>query len=507
MSPPTLTDRLSSRWSEPGGLREVWLVAYPLIISTSLWSVLMLVDRMFLFWYDKSAMAAALPAGMLHWTSLGFFFGTAGYVNSFVAQYHGAKRPDRISAIVAQGGWFSIASIPFFLAMIPLAPLVFAASMEPNPADPLEARKVYEAEVVYFQTLAWGGGAMVLATAVSSFFTGLGKTALVMWVNVLVVGVNIALDYFLIFGVNGWFAWGAAGAGVATSVSHWFKAFVLIGLLFLPMDGVRYPWLSNWKPDRALFMRLLRYGAPSGLQFFIEGLALSVIVLLIGLAGPTALAATTMAFNVNAIAFIPMIGISIAVSTLVGQNLGENKPEIAARATWNSLIWAVAITLVFAFGYLVFPDLFMIGHKFGADPEDFAEVRDLTVILLRFVALFCLFDALNIVLIGALKGAGDTKFILLAAVVMTVGGMAGGLIGGAFVGTSIYWWWWFLTLWILVQCVVHFLRFLGGKWRTMRVIESEFLPSEDGGEKPVLAPVADGPARLEEDDLPASAAP
>lgn len=482
MSPPTLTDRLSLRWSEPGGLRQVWLVAYPLIISTSLHSILLLIDRTFLFWYDSSAMAAALPAGMVFWTSLGFFFGTAGYVNSFVAQYHGARRPDRVAAIVAQGAWFALVSIPLFLAMIPLAPCIFALSMEPNPADPIKAQAVFDAEVGFFQALTWGGGGMILSTAVSSFYTGLGKTAIVMWVNVLDVLVVVVLDAILIFGIGGWFEWGATGAGIATSIGNWFKAFVLIAILFRPIDGVVYPWLSNWKPDWSLFMRLLRYGAPSGLQFFVEGAALSVIVLLIGQAGPTALAATTMAFNVNAIAFVPMIGIGIAVSTLVGQNLGENRPEVAERATWNAVIWGVAITLLFAIGYLAVPDLFMIGYEVAGDPTDFAEIRDLTVVLLRFVALYCLFDALNIIVVGALKGAGDTKFILIAAIVTTVGGMAGALIGGAFVGTSVYWWWGYLTVWILAQFVIHLVRFLGGKWRKMRVIESEFLPPEEEAE-------------------------
>jgi MATE family multidrug resistance protein len=478
MPPLTLADRLSRRWSEPGGLRQVWLVAYPLIVSTSLHSILLLIDRTFLFWYDSSAMAAALPAGMLFWTALGFFFGTAGYVNSFVAQYHGARRPDRVAAVVAQGAWFSLASIPFFLAMIPLAPFIFTLSMEPDPVDPIRARAVFDAEVGFFQALTWGGGGMILSTAVSSFYTGLGKTAIVMWVNVLDVLVVVVLDAILIFGIGGWFEWGATGAGIATSIGNWFKAFVLIALLFRPIDGVVYPWLSNWKPDWSLFLRLLRYGAPSGLQFFVEGAALSVIVLLIGQAGPTALAATTMAFNVNAIAFVPMIGIGIAVSTLVGQNLGENRPDVAQRATWNAVIWGVGITLVFAFGYLVFPDLFMVGFELGGDPAEFAEIRDLTVVLLRFVALYCLFDALNIIVVGALKGAGDTKFILIAAIVTTIGGMAGALIGGAFIGTSVYWWWSYLTVWILAQFVIHLMRFLGGKWRKMRVIETEFLPPE-----------------------------
>jgi len=83
-------------WSRPCGGREVLRLALPLMISAGSWSVMLFVDRMFLFWHSTQAMAAAMPAGVLHFALVCFPLGVAVYVNTFVAQYKGAGRPGRI---------------------------------------------------------------------------------------------------------------------------------------------------------------------------------------------------------------------------------------------------------------------------------------------------------------------------------------------------------------------------------------------------------------------------
>jgi MATE family multidrug resistance protein len=122
-------------------------------------------------------------------------------------------------------------------------------------------------------------------------------------------------------------------------------------------------------------------------------------------------------------------------------------------------------------------------HAAEADPRAFAPVRELTVVLLRFVALYCLFDALQIVLVGALKGAGDTRFILFNAIVVSAVALAtGNLCQDYFDWKEKDWllwgWWWVLTGWIFTLGMVYLLRFLHGAWRTMRVIEPDVLSSD-----------------------------
>ena len=119
-------DRAINWWVRRCGGREVLVLALPLIVSTASWTVMHFVDRMFLLWYSTRAMAASMPAGMLHFTLICLPLGVAVYANTFVAQYKGAGRPKRIGAVVWQSVWIGLGVIPLFLATIPLAPGLFS---------------------------------------------------------------------------------------------------------------------------------------------------------------------------------------------------------------------------------------------------------------------------------------------------------------------------------------------------------------------------------------------
>ena len=115
-------------WSRPCGGREVLRIAIPLIVSTGTWTVMNFTDRMFLLWYSKDSMAAALPAGMVHFAMVCFPLGVAAYVSTFVAQYHGAGQPHRIGPAVWQGIRFGLYCFPVFLTLVPLSPWIFIAA-------------------------------------------------------------------------------------------------------------------------------------------------------------------------------------------------------------------------------------------------------------------------------------------------------------------------------------------------------------------------------------------
>ena len=119
------SDSATGWWARPCGGRDVLRLAIPLVVSTASWTVMNFIDRMFLLWYSTDAVAAAMPAGMVHFALVCFPLGVASYVNTFVAQYHGAGRPERIGPAVWQGARVGLFCIPLFLALIPLAPWIF----------------------------------------------------------------------------------------------------------------------------------------------------------------------------------------------------------------------------------------------------------------------------------------------------------------------------------------------------------------------------------------------
>src|SRR5262249_39187441 len=156
----------------------------------------------------------------------------------------------------------------------------------------------------------------------ASFFAGRGKTRVVFLVNVLATVVNCILDWFLIFGHAGFPRWGVRGAALATVISQVVGAAVLFALLLKRHHRVLYATASAWRFERALFGRLLRFGIPAGLQVFSEIIALSFFLMIIGRIGTAELAASAIAFNLNMIVYMPMVGLSTGVSSLVGRYLG-----------------------------------------------------------------------------------------------------------------------------------------------------------------------------------------
>lgn len=453
----------SSWWGRPCGGREVLRMALPLIVSTSLWTVMHFTDRMFLLWHSNAAMAAAMPAGLLHFTLLCFPLGIVSYVNTFVAQYYGAERWDQIGRVLWQGVWLAILFAPLFLATIPLAAIVFPWIGH----EPLVARQ----EMAYYQVLTWGAGGVLVSTALSTFFTGRGSTSVVMYVDGASALLNVVLDYLWIFGHAGFPAAGIVGAAWATVVAQWAAAALYAVILCRPAYRQRYALAAGLRWDAALLGRLYRYGGPNGLQMLVELSSFTVFILLVGRLGTEAMAATTLAFNVNSVAFVPMLGLGIAVSTIVGQQLGRDAPALAARATWVSFQIAVLYMGTMAVLYVLIPDVFLLGHASGTTPERFAQLRDVTVILLRFVAAYCLFDAMNVIFVSAIKGAGDTRFILVTTLLMAPLPMVIGWLGIDYGGWNLIHCWVLITVWVCVLGLTYLGRFLQGRWRQMRVIE------------------------------------
>jgi len=470
---------LKHRWSREAGYREVFVVAIPLILSTASWSVQHFVDRMFLAWYSPETIAAAMPAGMVNFTLVSIFMGTAGYVNTFVAQYYGAKRFHRIGPALWQGVYMSLIGGLLILMAIPFAGPVFRLVGH--------GPQIQQHEVAYFRILCLGGFFYIASYALSGFFSGRGKTWPVMWVNTVTTVVNLVLDYALIFGRWGMPELGIVGAAIATVAAGAFSFFLFLAILAGKNTNRTYHTLKGWRFDSELFVRLLRYGFPNGVQFFLEIAGFTGFVLVVGRLGTASLAATNIAFNINTLAFMPMIGFGIAISVLVGQYLGADKPGLAQTAAYSGFHMTLAYMVAIAAAYVLVPDIFVAPFAHNADPQRFGEIYRYSVVLLRFVAVYSLFDAMNIIFCSAIKGAGDTRYVMFVTVLLSVFV----LIVPVYLVVEVLEFglmlaWVLATVYVTMLGVIFYLRFRGGKWKTMRVIEQEV---------PVPAPKP-GPTKL-----------
>jgi MATE family multidrug resistance protein len=428
---------------------------------------------MFLSWYAPEAIAAAMPAGMVYFSIVSIFMGTAGYASTFVAQYYGAKRFDRIGPALWQGVYVSLAGGFALLCLIPFGESIFRLVGH----DEL----VQHSEVVYFQIICLGGGPYIASYALSGFYSGRGRTWPVMWVNIFATAVNLILDYALIFGHWGFPEMGIKGAGIATVIAGIFSLLAFLALISTGAYNQTYHTIKGWRPERQLFVRLLRFGVPSGVQFFLEMVGFTVFVLLVGRLGTISLAATNIAFNINTLAFMPMIGCGIAISMLVGQYLGADKPDFAQTSAYSGFHLTFAYMTSIAAAYLLLPNIFVTPFALQADPQAFSEIYQYCIILLRFVAVYSIFDTMNIIFCSAIKGAGDTRFVMFMTVILSVFV----LILPTYLAIVVFEYglmisWLLATIYVIMLSVAFYFRFLNGKWKTMRVIEHAPQPPSPG---------------------------
>jgi MATE family, multidrug efflux pump len=458
-------------WTGPGGGGEVLALAYPLILSQMSFTVQVFVDRLFLTWYSREAVAGAVMGLIATWSVIGVFLGTGEYLTTFVAQYLGAGRRDRIGPVVWQGVYFSMAAGLLVAALSPLAGPVFAHTGH----EPVV--RGYEAE--YARILLIGAFPIVLMATLSTFFAGRGRTKVVLWVNLIATLVNATLDYLWIFGHGGFARSGVAGAAWATVTSQAVGSAVYLALMLRPAHRVEFQTLAARLEPR-LLARFLRFGLPTGLQYSLELFAFAIFLVIVGRISTDGLAASGIAFNLNMIVFMPMLGLGVGVSSLVGRYLGANRPDQAERTTWSAFWMGLAYMSLCGAAYVLAPRLLLAPYAAGADPSTFRDVETIAVVLLRFVALYSICDTMNVVFASGLKGAGDTAYPLVASValswaLMLVPAYFLCIVGDAGVYTA----WATASAYVMVLGLLMLTRFRAGRWTSLRVIEPRIAELEE----------------------------
>ncbi len=463
--------RLGRLWRGDAGGREVLILGLPLILSMMSVTIQHFVNRIFLTWWSAEAVAGVTTGGFAIYVLTGLFNGTAEYATPFVSQYVGAKREDRIGAVVYQAAYFAVLAglVGWGLSYF-VTPLFDAVG---------HAQSMRVHEITYARIMLRGTFPVVVMVAFSTYFAGRGKTKVVLGVTLIATAVNVMLDWVLIFGKFGFPEMGTTGAAYGTVISQAVGALIYLGLILSAPERMAHGFL-NFQFQPKIFFRLLKLGVPSGLQPSLEILAFTLFMFVIGNIGVAPLAATSIAFNLNAIVFLPAVGLGYGVSTLVARYLGMHRPALADRAIKSGLVISQIYMIVCSSAYVLFPGLLLAPYAAGADPATFTEVSAIATVLLRFVAFYSIFDMVNVICAGGLKGAGDTRFPMTATVLISWVAMLFPTwwfcVRG---GQGVYVAWVFATLYVVVLGVVMFVRYRKGAWKSLRVIESDALPALD----------------------------
>ncbi len=453
--------------------REILRLVWPLALGMANNAIMQFTDRVFLARESTASLEAVLPASILAILFIGFFQSVVAYSGTFVAQYHGAGDPEGCSRSCRAGLMLSLASGLVLALFIPLGRLI--CDWSGHSPDVLLREKTY------YTIVMSGGFFLCAAMAVQSFFTGIGRTRIVFWVNVLGNAANILLDYLLIFGCGPIPAAGIAGAAVATVAAQALQFAVLL-VLARPHLSLRTSYQAPSTKHQALstkhqalstrhlLTRIIRFGSPAGIYSVLNILSFAIFVFLTGRVGDMAFAVSNSVFTVNYLLYAPIEGFAVGVGTLVGQCQGAGDPDGAAQACRRTLLLAELYITVASLSVLVFYRPILSLFMSDAATFDPAAFMSLGFVLFVLMVAWQCFDCADVVLSGALKGAGDTRFVMLWMLFAAFGFWLPLLF-------LVYWKWPTMpALWstmiayVVLICLGTAWRWRRGPWRSIRLI-------------------------------------
>ena len=437
-------------------------IALPMVVSQASDTVMMFADRLFLSRLGEAYLSAAMSGGLTALMVSSLFVGTVGYSAAIVAQLFGAGRKQDCAEATVQGLILALICYPLILALSPLARYLFVVAGQ----SPLQVNLGYE----YFRVIIFGSIFLVLRYALSGFFLGIGRTRVVMLANLAGMLANLPANYVLIYGKLGFPALGLTGAAIGTVLGSMITFLILLACYLRGDNRREFATHRGFRFRGSTMRTLVRFGAPAGVEMLLNVAAFNLFVQFLYSYGTGVAAAVTIAFNWDIVAFIPMLGMSSATTALVGQFVGARDFGQARRAAYLSLrvAWVYSGTMVIVFlaatGALV--------RTFAAGfPGDAGEITRLATVLIRLASIYTLADSAQLVFAGALRGAGDTRWVMRVSVALHWVFAAAVIVSIRVLRISPVTAWVAFIVFIVLLGISMFLRFRGSRWLDTRMID------------------------------------
>jgi MATE family multidrug resistance protein len=394
-------------------------LAAPIMMAELGWMAMGIVDTMFVGRVSAEALGAISLGTIVFYgvgmTAAGLLLG----LDTLVSQSFGAgdKRDCRKSLIASL--WLALLLLPLVMGSVfAILPLLAHWGVD---------RGVLRETGPYVTVLAWSAPPLLLYFALRRYLQATNRARPVMAAFLLANVVNLIGNWLFVAGNVGVPKMGASGAAWATLVSRVVMATVLMWVLWKEIPDLEH---DSWAPDWLRVKELLRLGGPAAGQIAFEVAVFAVVTVLVSKTTAAALAGHQIALTTVSTTFMMPLGISSAAAVRVGHALGRKDAWGASRAGWTALGLGASVMGTAGFVLLVFP--MAVARLFTTEPE----VLTMGAALLRIAAFFQLFDGLQVVATGALRGAGDTRMPMLAHF---TGYWAIGLPAGAYLCFSKGW--------------------------------------------------------------------
>lgn len=449
---------MTSATQKTGLTKEIMVLAMPLIFQSLSYVLLGVTDTFFVAQVGTDAVAAVGLAGVLFFAILILFRSTASSSIVFVGRFHGANDAANVGRYV-----WNVLSVVMLLSLVSLClPWVYTFLFQFASTD--DAPMVRELGTTYLRIRAFEVPFAMFSAVVWGFLVGRGdsRTPMILsWIQVL---INVFLDWVMVPGNLGFPAMGVAGAAYATLISTVTHSILSAVILWNRENRWQYKTAQFRFASLKELREVFRVGLPMGLGDFFDIAAFSVFFAMIGRLGTETLAANNIALQYMSISFTLGVAIAQACSSLVAQYLGAKEPKQAERVGYRAMFLGMVVMGLVGMAYLIAPRFLM--SLFSDDPT----VIQAGVIILTLVAFYQVIDGLTIVLGGALNGAGDTTFTMVARAVMAWVVFVPSVyvlifvfktgIGGAWAGAFLF---------LLGLAILYFWRFRSGRWKLINL--------------------------------------
>lgn len=431
-----------------GVAKPLFRLAWPIIVIQLLQVTYNVADTLYLGRLSAEAVGALSLAFPLIFLLIAIAGGFTAAGAILVAQYTGAKSSASAGAVAGQ----TILAVGFLSVVIAAGGVLFAEpALALLPSDPATAETVVPLAVAYLEVLFLGLPLMFGFFVFSALLRGHGDTRTPMFVMVLSVFVNVLLDPFLIFGFEGnpllsWLrldgleataaaatgftGFGIEGAALATVLARGVGTTLGLWLLFTTPRGPTVS-VSDLAPDVGLLRDIIRLGIPTMIEQSTSALAQIALTAIVVTFAPAVVAAYGLGNRIVSLVFLPALGLARAIDTMVGQNLGSDRPDRASRAVYLAAASGAGILLVVAVLTVSFTD--SIVGVFIGDVPDAAATIELGTEYVQIRAVEFAFIAVSQVLLGAFRGAGNTGTAMGLSIISLWIGRVGSVLTLVFV--------------------------------------------------------------------------
>ena len=428
----------------------IWQLAWPAIVTNLLASLVGFVGTKVVGSLGAPAVAAVTTGNRIFFILQALLMAVTAGTTALVARAWGAGDRDEAEHVTRA----SLALCAGIALAVSLPALIF-----PHPLASVFRLDAHTIDLAaeFIRWLAPFQIAFAVHFALGAALRAAGDTRTPLAIGALTNVVNVVLVYGLVFGLFGMPQLGVTGAAIANGVAFAVGALVFVLLWWRGKLVLRAGTSGSW--ERARVRRILDIGYPAGLEQLVWQGGFLVFLWIVSLYGTAPYAAYGIGVTILAFSFLVGFGFSIAASTLVGQNLGANDPAGATRSGWRAL--RLALVAQSAFGLVIV----LLAKPLARFMIDDPEVVRLTVVFIYILGSVQPLMAIEYAMGGALRGAGDTRFPLIAVFSGLIGARVTLAILFAWRGLAVEWIFAALIADYIVKAILLTLRFRSGRWQ------------------------------------------